>query len=610
MAFYIPEEKISEIQNVADIIDIVSESVLLKKAGKNHIGLCPFHSEKTPSFTVNPEKQVFHCFGCGEGGNVIRFVMKHDGVSFPEAVQSLARRFNIELPTKEMSPAEQKAIGEREQILEVNQHAMKFYQNMLFQEFSGKPGLQYLTKRGITKNTLEKFHIGYVPDGWNNLVQHLTRKRISRNLMIKSGLVVENNQKTGCYDRFRNRIMFPIFSAGNQVIGFGGRVLDNSLPKYLNSPETPVYSKSSSLYGLHIAKSECRKTGTAFIVEGYLDLLALWQHGVQNAVATLGTSLTSEHARILRGHCGHSGKVILVYDSDEAGLKAAARSIDVFDKEHLDAAILVLPDGHDPDSYLFEYGEVEFRGKVQHALSAMEFLMQSAIRKHGMSVEGKVRTVESMTEYLANASDHVLRSLYIKKLAEKLNIDDSAIMEKVRESIQKKSSGNGRREIVQKENQKVTGLNETGMSFEFDRMEKKIIAMMVQYPEILPEIGKQKILTYFENKMLAKIGGLLLEQHAKGNQSVSSLIGRVNNPEQEKFIASLAIENSKWNHAGCLKLIQQFVRSKNKRNRDLHMRIKTAEAQNDDKLLIVLMEQLRDQKKIQKKRESSGGKSL
>ncbi|MBA4366826.1 MAG: DNA primase [Desulfobacterium sp.] len=610
LAFYIPEEKISEIQNVADITDIVSESVLLKKAGKNHIGLCPFHSEKTPSFTVNPEKQIFHCFGCGAGGNVISFVMKHDGVSFPEAVQSLAKRFNIELPTRDMSLAEQKAMGEREQILEVNQHAMKFYQNMLFQEFSGKPGLQYLTERGITKNTLEKFYIGYVPDGWNNLVQHLARKRISRNVMIKSGLVIENNQKTGYYDRFRNRIIFPIFSTGNQVIGFGGRVLDDSLPKYLNSPETLVYSKSSSLYGLHIAKPECRKTGTAFIVEGYMDLLALWQYGIHNAVATLGTSLTSEHVRILRGHCGHSGKVILVYDSDEAGLKAAARSIEIFDKEHLDAAIMVLPNGHDPDSYLFEYGEAEFRGMVKHALSAMDFLMESAVLKHGMSVEGKVRTVAIMKDYLANASDHVLRSLYIKKLAEKLNIDDSAIMEKVREAIQKKRTGNDRAGIIYGKNQQSTSRNEAGILFEYDRMEKKIIAMMVQYPEILPEICKQNILSCFENKVLAKIGVLILEQHEKGNRSVSSLIVRVNNPEQEKFIASLAIENSKWNHAGCLKLIKQFVLSKNKRNHDLLMRIKTAEAQNDDKLLIALMEQLRDQKKIQKKRESAGGKTL
>ncbi|RPJ77666.1 MAG: hypothetical protein EHJ94_10590 [Deltaproteobacteria bacterium] len=227
-----------------------------------------------------------------------------------------------------------------------------------------------------------------------------------------------------------------------------------------------------------------------------------------------------------------------------------------------------------------------------------------------MSVEGKVRTVEIMKDYLANASDHVLRSLYIKKLAEKLNIDDSAIMEKVRESIQKKRSGNDRRGGVQRENQQSTAMNETGKSFEYDRMEKKIIAMMVQYPEILPEIGKQEILTCFENKKLAKIGGLLLEQYEKGNQSVSSLIGKVNNPEQEKFIASLAIENSKWDHAGCQKLINQFVLSKNKRDHDLFMRIKTAEAQNDDKLLMALMEQLRDQKKIQKKRESSGGKSL
>jgi DNA primase len=607
LAFYIPEEKISEIQNVADIIDIVSESVLLKKAGKNHIGLCPFHSEKTPSFTVNPEKQIFHCFGCGAGGNVISFVMKHDGVSFPEAVQALAKRFGVEMPTRNMNPAQKIEMSEREQILDVNRHAMQYFQQTLFQEFSGKPGLQYLTERGISKNTLERFHIGYVPDGWKNLVEYLSRKRIPRNLLIKTGLVVENKQKTGFYDRFRNRIMFPIFNTGNQVIGFGGRVLDNSLPKYLNSPETLVYSKSSSLYGLHIAKSECRKTGTAYIVEGYMDLLALWQHGIQNAVATLGTSLTSEHVRILKGHCE---KVVLVYDSDEAGLKAAARSIEIFNKEYLNALILVLPNGHDPDSYLFKNGEAAFRAIAQEALGAMEFLMESAIRKNGMSLEGKVRTVTSMKDYLANTSDHVSRSLYIKKLAERLNIDDSAIMEKIRETIQKQKTENNRAGIIHSINQQSTRMSEAGLSNESDRMEKKIIAMMVQYPEILPEICKQNILSCFENKVLSRIGVLILEQHEKGDRSVSSLIVRVNDPEQEKFIASLAIENNKWNHAGCLKLIKQFVLSKNKRNHDLLMRIKTAEAQNDDKLLIALMEQLRDQKKIQKKRESAGGKTL
>ncbi|RJP76734.1 MAG: DNA primase, partial [Desulfobacteraceae bacterium] len=596
-------EKISEIQNVADIIDIVSESVLLKKAGKNHIGLCPFHSEKTPSFTVNPEKQIFHCFGCGAGGNVFSFLMKHDGISFLEAVQALARRFGIELPTREMSPAQQKMMNEREQILNVNHHAMKYFQQMLFQGASGKPGLEYLTARKVTRETLEKFHVGYVPDGWRNLMDYLSRKKIPRDLMLKAGLIIENNQKTGYYDRFRNRIMFPIFNMGNQVIGFGGRVLDDSLPKYLNSPETMVYSKSNSLYGLHVAKPECRRTGTVFIVEGYMDLLALWQHGIQNAVATLGTSMTSEHVRMLKGHCE---KTVLVYDSDEAGLKAAARSIEIFDKGHLNASILVLPNGHDPDSYLFENSEKAFREIARQALDTMDFLMESAIRKNGMSVEGKVRTVNIMKDYLANVQDHVSRSLYIKRLSERLDIDDAAIMEKVRETIHQQKTANSRAEIIQN-----AGTQTGGMGLhDSDRMEKKIIAMMLHYPEIVPEIRKQNILTLFENKIIAKIGGIIAEQHEKGKVSVSDLIARLNNPDHEKFIASLAIENSRWNHDGCLKLIKQFVLSKNKKNNDLLMKIKTAEAQHDDKLLVTLIKQLRDQKQIQNKRESAGGKVL
>lgn len=606
MAFYIPEEKISEIQNVADIIDIVSESVLLKKAGKNHIGLCPFHSEKTPSFTVNPEKQIFHCFGCGAGGNVFSFLMKHDGISFPEAVQALARRFGIELPTKDMSPAQQRIMGEREQILNVNHQAMNYFQQMLLHSPAGKTGLHYLTERGITRETLEKFHIGYVPDGWQNLMGYLGRKKISQELMLKSGLIIENSQKTGCYDRFRNRVMFPIFNMGKQVIGFGGRVLDGSLPKYLNSPETPVYSKSNSLYGLHLAKPECRKTGVVFIVEGYMDLIALWQHGVQNAVATLGTSMTAEHVRMLKGHCE---KAVLVYDSDEAGLKAAARSIEIFDKGHLDASILVLPNGHDPDSYLFENSETAFREMAQQALGTMDFLMESAIQKNGMAVEGKVRTVNIMKDYLAKVQDHVSRSLYIKRLSERLDIDDAAIMEKVRETIHQQKTGNNRAETIQGAGTQTAGMKGNGL-LESDRMEKKIIAMMIQYPEIMPEIRTQKILTLFENKIIAKIGGIIAEQHEKGKLSVSGLIAKLSNPEHEKFIASLAIENSKWNHDGCLKLLKQFVLSKHKKNNDLLMKIKTAEAQHDDKLLVTLIKQLRDQKQIQNKQESAGGKVL
>ena len=602
MAFYIPEEKISEIQNVADIIDIVSESVLLKKAGKNHIGLCPFHSEKTPSFTVNPEKQIFHCFGCGEGGNVFRFLMKHDGLSFPEAVQTLARRYGISLPHKEMTPAQKKMLSEREQVIDVNRHAMNYFRQMLLRHPAGQPGRQYLSARGLHKETLETFHVGYVPDGWRNLMPYLMQKKIPADLMAKAGLILENRQKTGYYDRFRNRIIFPIFNMASQVVGFGGRVLDKSLPKYLNSPETLVYSKSNSLYGLHLAKPECRKTATVYIVEGYMDLLALWQHGIRNVVATLGTSMTSEHVRMLKGHCE---KAILVYDSDDAGLKAAARSIEIFDKGHLDASIMILPDGHDPDSYLFEKGEGAFRELAQQALGTMDFLMESAIRRNGLSVEGKVQTVSAMKTYLADIEDPVSRSLYAKKLAERLDIDDAAIMEKVREAMHQREQG-GFRAMPNPDADRNAAKNPLA----FDRMEKQMIAMMIQFPEIIPEIRKQHVMALFENRTLQGIGRTITEQYTGKGLSISDLIANTGHPEQEKLIASFAIETGEWNRVGCLRLIRQFVLSKNKKNNDLLKQIKTAEAQNDNELLISLVRQLRDQKQIQNKRESAGGKVL
>jgi DNA primase len=496
-------------------------------------------------------------------------------------------------------------MGEKEQILAANKYAVDYFRHALLSDSEGRKGLKYLSERGITGNTLERFDIGYAPEGWSNLMQHLVRKGVPKRLFEKSGLVIENKQKNGFYDRFRNRIMFPIFNTRDQVIGFGGRVLDNSLPKYLNSPETPVYNKSRSLYGLHATKQKCREKGRAFIVEGYMDLLALWQHGIENVVATLGTSLTSEHVEVLKGY---AERVILVYDSDDAGERAAERSLSIFDsivdKGHLAPMILVLPEGYDPDSYVFEFGAEAFMKIAEKATAPVDFLMESAIKKYGLSIEGKVRIVSAMKGHLAEIQDSVARSLYIKKMAEKLGVDDSAIMEKVRRAVNAKRSGSNTESLLRREagttGKRHKSWNGSATPTESYQMEKKIIAMMLQFPQILSEIRRQEILSFFENEGLKKIGISILEHKGDSNRMVSDLIAIIDTPQERQLVASLAIEEDKWwDIEGCFKLInEQFMASIKRKPSDLWMKIKAAEAQNDQELLELLMQRLKDRKKI------------
>jgi len=612
LTFFVPEDKVSDIINAADIVDIISEAVLLKKAGKNHLGLCPFHSEKTPSFTVSPDKQMYYCFGCGKGGNVFSFLMQHDGMTFPEAARMLARRYGIEIPTKSMSPAQKKKITERERVLSVNKLAAGYYQDMLFKAPSGQKGLAYLEKRGIPNEILKSFKLGFAPDGWDNLLNHLSKKGVPHHLAEKSGLIVPN-RRGGFYDRFRDRVIFPIFDIGSQVIGFGVRVLDEAVPKYLNSPETPVYSKSRSLYGLNLAKQKCREVGSAFIVEGYMDLLSLWQHGIKNVVATLGTALTLEHVRILKGY---ASKVTLVYDSDEAGLRAARRSIQVFDEGFVDARILVLPSGHDPDSYLFESGPEAFLRLADEALGAIDFLIESSLKQHGLSIEGKVRVISDMQVHLAAISDNVARSLYVKSLAEKLGVDDSAILEKVREAVADNHIRKRRK-----------GLMHAGPAGEYDdhrpgvkpsadtrsgKIERQIIAMMLQFPKMLPKVRENNLLDFFADDGLKSVGHLILNHREPRLSSVSDLVTKVDNPEMAQLIASLAIGDEEWDYKGCLNLIDQFMARNSFNENTLLQDIKAAEANNDHGLVVKLLKekQLQVQKKANKKLESVGGESL
>ena len=598
MTIYIPEEKVSEIKNAADIVDVVSEVVILKKTGNNYVGLCPFHSEKTPSFTVSPEKKIFYCFGCTVGGNVFSFLMKHDGISFPDAAKILARRYGIDIPTRKISQQQKHRMSQRESLLAVNRQAMEFFRQELLEKTSGKRAMEYLKKRGMSKEIIASFNLGYTPEGWNNIVKFYSKKKISLSIVEKAGLIVSREKKVGFYDRFRGRIIFPIFDLNMQVIGFGGRVMDDSMPKYLNSPETPIYNKSRSLYGLHLAKIKCRESEKVYIVEGYFDLLALHQHGLQNSVATLGTSLTPDHVKILRGFIGKDGKVILVFDSDDAGIKAAMRSIGIFMRAEVDASIIVLPQGYDPDSYLFEFGYESFLKTDSKAKSLMSFLIDSAVKKHGLSIEGKIRVISELNEPLASISDNVARSLYIKKLAESVNIDESTVREKIRKiSVRKKERS--KRSIWSK-NDLARSKYKTGVSDnvqgkdlkgKWNRLERQIITMMLQFPQILSKISESNITNLFEDNDLKSIGQLLLKYKERPEIRVSDIMNLIEDKEQRDMVASLAIGEDIWNHEACLGIINRFESLRKRNENTLIEKIKAAEKNNDFELLTKLLNQ-------------------
>ena len=595
MSGFIPEDKIADIRNTADIVDIISEVVILKKSGKNYLGLCPFHQEKTPSFTVSPDKQIFHCFGCNEGGNVFSFLMKHQGMTFPEAVRTLARRYGISLPRQERSPEQKRAESQRQRLLTINALAAEYFHHCLANGSGGEAARAYFAKRGVTKDIIETFKLGYAPAGWDNLLNYLQKKSISPSAVEQAGLIVRK-QAGGYYDRFRNRIMFPITDVTGRVIAFGGRVLDDSLPKYLNSPETPLYNKGRTLYGLESARQKCRETETVYITEGYMDFLAVYRHGIHNVVATLGTSMTVEHVRLLKGYVS---RAVMVFDSDEAGLKAARRGIELFNSEKgIKAFILSLPEGHDPDSYLMQYGTDQFLNLAANAREAMLFLIDEAVKKYGLSVDGKLRVVSEMEAVVAAVDDELARSLYIKELAERVQIDERAVLDRVNKAAAEIKSGTSVPEQAAKDNRlNINNLADFG-SGKY-RLERQVIEMMLQAPFILSEIEQTDILKNFDNDTLAAIGWMLLRHRRELMEKGADISALAENEEQKRIITSLLVGDElspcEWNEMDCHKLVQRFMARCRPGEDDLNARIKAAEAGHDDKLLAELLETKRNQ---------------
>jgi DNA primase len=418
------DDIINRVRDSADIVDLISGYVSLRKTGKNHVGLCPFHAEKTPSFSVNPDKQIFHCFGCGVGGDVFKFLELQEGLNFPEAVKSLAGKAGITLPAETRARQDKKTEDERAALLAVTADAADYFRKEL-EGSAGSAARAYLAKRGVSDQLIHDFALGFARSEWDGLLRHLRQKGHAQGLMEKAGLVVKRSEGDGWYDRFRGRIIFPIRDISGNVIAFGGRVMDDSLPKYLNSPETPLYSKSNVLYLLDKARDPARKQGYFIIVEGYLDALACHQFGARNAVATLGTALTEGHMKLMRRFAQN---LVLIFDPDPAGVKAALRSLDLFVASGMKVNVVSLPDGDDPDTFLNKNGYEAFASCLKRSEKYMDFVLGQVVQGgRASSIDEKVDQAGEMLRTIAKLPSGIERDYYLKKTAEALDLDEGVL---------------------------------------------------------------------------------------------------------------------------------------------------------------------------------------
>ena len=415
----ISEEILEKIKSQNDIVDVISERVRLKKAGRNFTGLCPFHNEKTPSFSVSQEKQIYKCFGCGEAGNVISFVMKDKNLPFIEAVKYLANRANI--PLKLGNGEQSQSNRKKELLYKVNVEAAKFFFSNLMNNQNAK---EYFLNRGIKEETIKKFGLGYANDSWNSLMFYLRKKGINDGLLEEAGLISVNKEKGRKYDRFRNRVMFPVFDYQGKVIGFGGRVLDDSKPKYLNSPETLVFQKGTNLYGLNFALKHNMSERYFVIVEGYMDLISLHQYGITNVVASLGTALTINQARLLKRY---ADKVVISYDADLAGQMATLRGLEILRTAGFDVRVLSIPQGKDPDEYVRSNGREAFLKLINNAEPLIDYRIKKAEEGIDFKNSQSVILYSKRIMDIISDLDPIEKDVYIKKASENTGIKEQAL---------------------------------------------------------------------------------------------------------------------------------------------------------------------------------------
>ena len=526
------EEIINDVRQSNDIVDVISQYVHLKRSGRNFFGLCPFHNEKSPSFSVSPDKQIFHCFGCGVGGNVITFISKIEGLNFIETVQMLAERANIQLPTLENSGDAQKEIL-KDKVYKVNEFAEEFYHQNLYKP-QAKLAQEYVKKRQLSNETLKSFKIGF-SGRINELYQELKKQGFGEQEILESGLVNKNDR--GQYiDRYRNRLMFPICDVRGRVIAFGGRVLDDSKPKYINSPENIVYSKGRHLFGLNVAKKG--DTKKLLIVEGYMDVISLHQRGITNVVAPLGTALTEQQGWLLRKN---SEQIILSFDSDEAGLQAKLRALEILQNMGCDLRVLQMEGAKDPDEYILKYGNVRFQSLVDKALSVIEFKVK--ILKKDLNLENtndKIKFLNEIAKLISKVDNTIEREVYIEKIAKEYDISKEAIYAEVNKLTYK---GLKSEKILEKSKPVVTHkkIEKKEVSPAIKKRENTIISILLTGDLSIFQIIKQSIKPEdFQDEVNANIAKKLYEELEKGNSNINGIIDELEQEEQNQITMIMA----------------------------------------------------------------------
>jgi len=432
-----PDHVLDEIRNSVNIVTFISESVALKKRGRNYVACCPFHTEKTPSFNVNAEKQIFMCFGCGVGGDVFKFAMLVEHVTFPEAVRLLAERCSIPLP--QVARVEDASSGvDLDALRGAMTDAVTFYHHMLVDTAEGKGALAYLEGRAVTRQTMDRFQLGYSPAGGDVLLEWLRKKGHALQKVEDCGLIRRSEDGRRQYDAFRGRIMFPITDVRGRVIAFGGRAMGEAQPKYLNSPETKLYNKSRNLFGLSFSREGIKASDFAILVEGYMDFLIPCQFGIDNIVASLGTSLTAQQVKLLGRY---TRDVVVCYDPDSAGIAATQRSLDLFLEEDFRVKILSLPEGQDPDAFIRSEGAAEYRNRLKQVVSYLDFVLETAMHSQGSldTPRSKVQVMNQVLPYLARLPNAVERSDYVFRFARRLNIEDGLLLAEVRKAAQQRT---------------------------------------------------------------------------------------------------------------------------------------------------------------------------
>ena len=531
------DELLDEIKSKNDIIDIVSQYVVLKRSGRNYMGLCPFHKEKSPSFCVSPDKQIFHCFGCGVGGNVIHFIGKIENLNFIESLELLANRARIELP-KSGNAEDDRISRLKSRVYELNKCAAEFYHQNLYKP-TAKPAQEYVKKRRLDNRTLKAFKIGY-SGRFNELYTELHSKGFTEEEILASCLV-NKNQDGKFIDRFRNRLMFPIFDARDRVIAFGGRVLDDSKPKYINSPEDIVYSKGRHLFAYNLAKKNNPKT--IIIVEGYMDAVSLHQRGISNAVASLGTALTEAQGRLLRRSCE---KVVIGYDADGAGQAATLRGLEILQNLGCDIRILQIEGAKDPDEFVVKYGPERFQKYVDSAISLVEFKVKMLKRQLNLeNVNDKIKFLNEVANILSKIENNMEREVYIDKISLEYKVSKEAIYAEVN----KKLYGNSQTE--KKLERPVTTIREVKQDVaekEVDEKTKKteslIIYLLINYPDKsfvrLANIVKNNLIKLEKNKLIIN---KLYEEHGKGNINIESIIDLFEDENIVNYLSGIMSSN-------------------------------------------------------------------